>query len=283
MYGCENWTIKKAECRTIDAFELWCWRRLLRAPWTARRSNQSVLKEISPGCPLKGLIEAETPVLWPPDVKSWLIWEDPDAGKDWGQEEKGMTEDEMVGWHHSMGMSLGKFRELVMDREAWHAVVHGAGKSWIWLSDWAELNGPNILGLYAILFFTTSDFISHIHTGCYFHFGSDSSFNLELFLHSSPVAYWASTDLGSSSFSIISFCFFILFMGFSRQEYRSGLPFPSPVDQVLSELSTMTHPSWVALHSMAHSFIELDKAMIHVISLFSFLWLYSDVLCRKVK
>ena len=108
-------------------------------------------------------------------------------------------------------------------------------------------------------------------TGCYFHFGSDSSFNLELFLHSSPVAYWASTDLGSSSFSIISFCFFILFMGFSRQEYRSGLPFPSPVDQVLSELSTMTHPSWVALHSMAHSFIELDKAMIHVISLVSFL------------
>ena len=100
MYGCESWTIKKAECR-IDAFELWCWRRLLRVPWTARRSNQSILNEIGPGCSLEGLIvEAETPILWPPCAKSWLIGKDADAGKDWGQEEKGMTEDEMVGWHH---------------------------------------------------------------------------------------------------------------------------------------------------------------------------------------
>ena len=107
MYGCESWTIKKAKCRRIDAFELWCWRRLLRVPWTARRSNQSILKEISSGCSLEGLnsnqfSEAETPILWPPDVKSWLIWKDLDAGKDWGQEEKGMTEDEMVGWHHRL-------------------------------------------------------------------------------------------------------------------------------------------------------------------------------------
>ena len=94
MYGCESWTIKKAERRRIDAFELWCWRRLLRVPWTAKRSNQSILSEISPGC------SAETSVLWPPDAKSWLIWKDPDTGKDWGQEEKGRTEDEMVGWHH---------------------------------------------------------------------------------------------------------------------------------------------------------------------------------------
>ena len=109
--------------------------------------------------------------------------------------------------------------------------------------------------------------------GCYFLFGSVSSFLLELFLHSSPVAYWASTDLGSSSFSVISFCLFILFMGFSRQKSWSGLPVPSPLKQVLSELSTMTHPSWVALQVMAHSFIELDKAVVHVISLISFLWL----------
>ena len=106
MYGCESWTIKKAECRRIDAFEL-CWRRLLRVPWTARRSNQSILKEISSGCSLEGLnsnqfSEAETPILWPPDVKSWLIWKDLYAGKDWGQEEKGMTEDEMVGCHHRL-------------------------------------------------------------------------------------------------------------------------------------------------------------------------------------
>ena len=96
MYGCDSWTIKKAECRGIDAFELWCWRRLLDC------------KEIQPVHP-KGDqswvfiwrtdVEAETPILWPPDAKSWLIWKDPDAGKDWGQE-KGMTEDEMVGWHH---------------------------------------------------------------------------------------------------------------------------------------------------------------------------------------
>ena len=82
--------------------------------------------------------------------------------------------------------------------------------------------------------------------------------------------YWP----GSSSFSVICFCLFILFMGFSRQEYRSGLPFPSPVDHILSELSNMTCPSWMALHGMAHSFIELDKAVVHVISLVSFRWLW---------
>ena len=108
-------------------------------------------------------------------------------------------------------------------------------------------------------------------TECCFCFGSVSSFFLELFLHSSPVAYWASTDLGSSSFSIISFCLFILFVRFSRKESGSGLPFPSPVDHILSEYSVMTHPSWVALHGMAHSFIDLDNAVIHVISLVSFL------------
>ena len=97
MYGCESWIIKKAEHWRIDAFELWCWRRLLRVPWTARRSNQSILK-ISPEYSLDA--EAEAPILWPPDAKNWLIWKDPDAGKDWRQEDKGTTEDEMVGWHH---------------------------------------------------------------------------------------------------------------------------------------------------------------------------------------
>ena len=114
-------------------------------------------------------------------------------------------------------------------------------------------------------------------TGHYFHFGSVSSFFLELFLHQSPVPHWEPTYLGSSSFSVLSFCLFILFMGFLRQEYWSGLPFPSPVDHVLSELSTMTHPSWVALLGMAHSFIELDKAVAHVVRLLCFLWLWFSV------
>ena len=98
----ESWTIKKAECWRTDAFELWCWRRLLRVPWTARRSNQSILKDQSWVFIGMTYIEAETPIFWPPDAKSWLIWKDPDAGKDWGQEETGTTEDEMVGWHHRL-------------------------------------------------------------------------------------------------------------------------------------------------------------------------------------
>ena len=100
MYGCESWTVKKAEHRRIYAFGLWYWRRLLRVPWTARRSNQSILK-ISPECSLEGLMLKLKPILWPPHVKSWLVWKDPDARKDWGQE-KGTTEDEMVGWYHRL-------------------------------------------------------------------------------------------------------------------------------------------------------------------------------------
>ena len=109
-------------------------------------------------------------------------------------------------------------------------------------------------------------------TGCCFCFGSISSFFLELFLYTSPVADWTRTDLGSSSFTVIFCCLFILFMGFSRQEYCwSSFLFPSPVDHGLSELSIMTHPSWVALDRMALSFIKLDKFVIHVISLVRFL------------
>ena len=99
MYGCESWTIKKAECQRSDAFELWYWRRLLRVPWTARRSNQPILK-ISPGCSLEGLMLKLKLQYFGHHVKSWLIGKDPDSGKDWRQEEKGTTEDEMVGWHH---------------------------------------------------------------------------------------------------------------------------------------------------------------------------------------
>ena len=100
MYGCESWTVKKAERQRIDVFELWCWKRLLRVPWTARRSNQSILKEISPGISLEGMM-----LRLKLQYLGHLMWrvdslEKTDAGRDWGQEEKGMTEDEMAGWHH---------------------------------------------------------------------------------------------------------------------------------------------------------------------------------------
>ena len=136
-YGCESWTIKKAELWRIDAFELWCWRRLWRVPWTARRSKPSILKEISPEYSLEGLVLKLKlhSLLWLPDVKNWLTGKDSNAGKDWRQEKKGMTEDEMVGWHHVMDMNLSRLWELVMDREAWHAAVYGITKSQTWLRD----------------------------------------------------------------------------------------------------------------------------------------------------
>ena len=102
MYGCESWTTKKAEHQRIDAFELWCWRRLLRVLWTARRSNQSILKEISPGCSLEGLMLKLKLQHFGHLMQRTDVGKDPDAGKDRRQEEKGTTEDEMVGWHHRL-------------------------------------------------------------------------------------------------------------------------------------------------------------------------------------
>ena len=101
MYGCESWTIKKAERQRIDAFELWCWWRLLKVPWRARRSNQSI-QNGNKSWTFNGRTdaEAEAPILWPCDAKNWLTGKDPDDGKDWRQEEREMTKDEMVGWHH---------------------------------------------------------------------------------------------------------------------------------------------------------------------------------------
>ena len=102
MYGCESWTVKKAEHLRIDAFELWCWRRLLRVPWTARRCNQSILKEISPGCSLEGMMLKLKLQYFGRLMQRVDSLEKTDAGRDWGQEEKGMTEDEMTGWHHQL-------------------------------------------------------------------------------------------------------------------------------------------------------------------------------------
>ena len=100
IYGCESWTVKKAERRRTDAFELWCWRRVLRVPWTARRSNQAILKEISPGISLEGMMLKLKLQYFGHLMRRVDSLEKTDAGRDWGQEEKGMTEDEMAGWHH---------------------------------------------------------------------------------------------------------------------------------------------------------------------------------------
>ena len=146
MYGCESWTVKKAEHRRIDAFELWCWRRLLRVPWTARRSNQSILNEIGPGCSLEGLmLKLKLQYSGYFKGKCWLIGKDSDAGRDWGQEKKGTREDEMAGWHHRLDGRESEWTLGVGDGQGGLACCDSWGrKEWDmteWLN-WTEFSFP---------------------------------------------------------------------------------------------------------------------------------------------
>ena len=158
MYGCESWMVKKAECRRSDAFELWCWRRLLRVPWTARRSNQSILKEVSSGCSLEGLM-----LKLKLQYFGYLMWRDDSLEKTLmlggigGRRRRGRQRIRWLDGITDSMVSLSELRELVTDREAWHAVILGVAKNRTQLSHWTELK-------YHLLCKTSCRFLLNVYT-----------------------------------------------------------------------------------------------------------------------
>ena len=153
MYGCESWTVKKAECQRIDAFERWCWRRLLRVPWTARSSNQSILKEISPGCSLEGMmLKLKLQYFGHLIQRADSLEKTLMLGGIGGRRRRGWQRMRWLdGITNSMDLSLSELREMVMDREPWRAVIHGVAKSRTRLSDWTELNWTALLTAFFLL------------------------------------------------------------------------------------------------------------------------------------
>ena len=144
MYGCENWTIKKAKCWRIDAFELWCWRRLLESPLDCKEIQPVYPKGNQPWIVIGRIdVEAETPIVWPPAAKKWLIWKDPDAGKDLGREEKGTREDQMIGWHHWLNGHGFGWTPAVGDGTEWPGVLQFMGLQRVGL--WRRLSAEELM------------------------------------------------------------------------------------------------------------------------------------------
>ena len=285
MYGYKSWTIKKAEHWRIDAFELWCWRRLLRVPWTARRSNPSILKEISLGCSLEGLmLKLKLQYFGHQMRRSDSFEKTLMLGK---IQAVGEVDDR--GWDGWMA-SPTQWTWVWVDSRSWWWTgrpgvlrfmgLQRVGHDWATELNWTEftlIHGPNIPGSYVILLFTALDvtsITSHIHNWVLFLLW------LRLFLLSGVISPLISSSIlgtyrsGKFIFQCPIFLPFHTVRGVLKARILKWFAFPFSSGPHFSELSTVTHPSWVALHIMAHSFIELDKAVVHVIRLVTFLWLW---------